>query len=230
MRLGFVMTCYDDADVVVEAIADVLRQTRRCELVVVDNGSTDGSYENIRAFDVASIHLPRNEHHGKALNLGAAHLLTNGCDWIVVQNSDDRCDPEYAQAIVDTATEHPDVNCIFSPWADMKGCETVRFPAYHPVLTCYQHQIPGIRAVRRDLWECTRGEDANIPIGSDWDWAARASVEGWLRPWQLERPYVRLRERSAGRPSLSSHVNWPKLNTHMKRHRRGEWATWDKAA
>jgi hypothetical protein len=88
-----------------------------------------------------------------------------------------------------------------------------------------EHQIPGIRAVRRDLWERTDGEDASIPAGSDWDWAVRASLSGMV-PHQLPRPYVRIRKRPDDRPSLSSQVDFARLFDHMRRHAPGAPAKW----
>jgi hypothetical protein len=72
------------------------------------------------------------------------------------------------------------------------------------------HQIPGIRAVRRDLWDATGGEDITYPMGSDWEWAARASHAGLLVPRQLARPYLRVQhhgdshiKRLSGEPWLA---------------------------
>lgn len=231
MRLGFVMTCYNDADLVGEAILDLQAQTYRDAItIVVNNGSTDNSAQAIA--DMANPYyvlgvtsLKQNTPHSHALNHGAWVLSQNDCAWFVVQNSDDRCYPGYAQAIVDTATAHPDCNCIFSPWEHMDDGRVQRFPLYDPATMIDVHQIPGIRAVRRDLWEATGGEDEAIPAGADWDWAVRASMCGMV-PRQLERPYVRIRPRT-NRPSLSSQVDFPRLTAHMRAHRPGAWAQWN---
>lgn len=57
--LAIIITCYNYEAYVGEAISSVLRQMRAdCELVVVDDGSTDGSWDVISNFRVPAFRIP----------------------------------------------------------------------------------------------------------------------------------------------------------------------------
>jgi hypothetical protein len=154
--------------------------------------------------------------HPQAINFMAS--IARG-DWLLVHNADDWADAGYVQAILDAADANPDANCIFSPWQWEGVRHDVQvFPPYDPATMIAVHQIPGIRAVRRDLWERTGGEDERIPIGADWDWAVRASLAG-LNPLQLDRPYVHVRAQGDGQRLSDQWLKHrPDVRAHMESH------------
>jgi GT2 family glycosyltransferase len=85
------------------ALMESLRaQTRPAAVVVVDNGSTDGSQELLRADfpEVELIELDENAGFGPALNRAVA--ATTG-DPVVLVNNDVVCEPRFLEALLEPA-------------------------------------------------------------------------------------------------------------------------------
>ncbi len=82
-----------------ELLESLERQTVGCAVVVVDNGSTDGSRELVRErFPwVELIPLPRNRGFGGALNLAIAE---HPGDPIILLNNDVRCEPDFIEEML----------------------------------------------------------------------------------------------------------------------------------
>ena len=86
-----------------EPLIESLRaQTRPADVVVVDNGSSDGSAELLRAGfpEVELIELGRNAGFGPALNRAVA--ATEG-DPVVLLNNDVVCEPGFLEALLEPA-------------------------------------------------------------------------------------------------------------------------------
>ncbi len=95
-RVSVVIPSYCHAAFVEAALASALEQTRAAdEIVVVDDGSTDGSVARIRAVAARSagrVRLVAREHRGAAATINEA-VRASGGDWIAILNSDDRFAP-----------------------------------------------------------------------------------------------------------------------------------------
>lgn len=70
------------------------------EILVVDNGSTDGSAEAAEAAGVRVMRLKRNEGFAYAVNLG---IVATRTEWVAVVNNDVEPDPEWLQRLLDAA-------------------------------------------------------------------------------------------------------------------------------
>jgi glycosyltransferase involved in cell wall biosynthesis len=88
--ISVVIPAYNRVATIRAAIDSVLRQSRRdFELLVVDDGSSDGTPEAVRAIDDPRLRLiatPRNMGAGAARNLGICEARGT---WIAFQDSDD---------------------------------------------------------------------------------------------------------------------------------------------
>src|SRR5438067_1085737 len=97
MPIAVVIPLYNHERYIVEALRSVLAQTRPVNrIVIVDDGSTDGSVEVVRREfrDDARIQLltQRNSGAHVALNRGIAEAASD-CEFIGILNSDDVYEP-----------------------------------------------------------------------------------------------------------------------------------------
>lgn len=95
-RVSVVVPCHDHAPYVEAALASALEQTRPAdEIVVIDDGSSDGSVGRLRAAASRAggrIRLVVRERRGAAATINEAIAMSSG-DWIAILNSDDRYAP-----------------------------------------------------------------------------------------------------------------------------------------
>ena len=77
------------------AISSVINQAPATQVIVIDNGSTDGSVEAASRFPrVTVLHNPRNEGFARAINQGIAHT---GGEFIALLNNDAVAHPEWLE-------------------------------------------------------------------------------------------------------------------------------------
>jgi len=104
------MPCYNEAALVERAIARVLASPYTAELIVVDDGSTDGTRDLLAGFDDPRVRLilhPVNAGKGAALRTGFAEI---GFPFAIVQDADDEYDPaDYAQVLAPLLDGRADV-------------------------------------------------------------------------------------------------------------------------
>jgi GT2 family glycosyltransferase len=84
------------------------------EVIVVDNGSTDGSVEAIRAAfpRVGVIDTGANLGFSGGNNAGIRRALEGGADWVVLLNNDAVLEPGALDALREAAARHPDAGVL----------------------------------------------------------------------------------------------------------------------
>jgi glycosyltransferase involved in cell wall biosynthesis len=88
------MPNYNNADYIGQAIDSVLNQTLPCDLLVVDDGSTDDSKQIIQSKPIHSI-FKKNGGPASARNKGMDWILQNDYQFIILLDSDDFIYPEF---------------------------------------------------------------------------------------------------------------------------------------
>jgi len=110
-----VVLCWNGREDTVECLAS-LERTRwdRLTVVVVDNGSTDGTLEAVRAQfpDVVAIRSDENLGFAEGNNVGLRAALEAGADYVLLLNNDTIADEALIEALVDEARRRPDAGAL----------------------------------------------------------------------------------------------------------------------
>ena len=89
MRILAHIHTFNEVDVIEQAIAGIERQTRRPDaLIVVDNGSTDGTLDRSFPEWVTIIRNPENVGVSGSIRNGITYALEHGFDWIWILDAD----------------------------------------------------------------------------------------------------------------------------------------------
>ena len=104
MRPAVYIPNYNGAERIGRALGGLREQTRPVDVVVVDNGSSDGSVELLREQfpEVTVLALERNLGFGPALNRAAAE---HPADPLILLNDDAAPAPRFVEALLDAAVE-----------------------------------------------------------------------------------------------------------------------------
>ena len=108
MRVLAHIHTFNEAAVIERAVAGIERQTRRPDaLIIVDNGSTDGTLD--RAFPewVTIIRNPQNVGVSGSIRNGIAYAFEHGFDWIWILDADAVADPEALATLLDEYASWP---------------------------------------------------------------------------------------------------------------------------
>ena len=182
MKASVIIPVYNGSAYVGTAIRSVLAQTEPdLELIVVDDGSTDGTPDVVRQFDDPRLRLLEQTNAGPsaARNLGIAE--SRG-DWVGFLDADDSWRPEKLEAHLRRASERPAAGLTYSSVVvvDEQGAlvEALKADLEGDVLESllFGNVIWGggsSAILRRDVFDRVGGFDPKIKYGEDW--------EMWLR-------------------------------------------------
>jgi len=180
------------------SVESVLRQTfSDFELVIVDDGSSDNTFEVASGFDDPRIRVvqnPQNRGAAAARNAGVAH---SRAAWIAFQDSDDEWLPTKLERQL----------------ARLRECDTATIAAYCGLLRLEEAVSPGMRPsiryvpdwsygavegsllptllrtslistqtllVRRDIFDSIGGFDSRMKVLEDWDFALSLCQRGMV--------------------------------------------------
>lgn len=150
--IAVVIVNYNGGDYLHACIAALIGQTVKADkIVVVDNGSSDGSIEKIRAFsdDVEVIELNQNTGFARANNI-AVHRHSD-CDWIALLNPDATPAPDWIEQLhkaIATYPRHTSFACCMLQASDPETLDGAG-DAYHVNGIAW----PRFKGVRRDRTE-----------------------------------------------------------------------------
>ncbi|HXF75779.1 MAG TPA: glycosyltransferase [Methylomirabilota bacterium] len=120
--VSVVVATYNRAYLLPETIDSILRQKfQDFELIVVDDGSTDGTRAVVERYGPRVRYLCQdNRGPSAARNLGVKHARAS---WISFQDSDDLCAAEHLEALYGYARAHPECGMVFANGAYLAGKE-----------------------------------------------------------------------------------------------------------
>ena len=91
MKIGIVILNYNDSVTTIELIERIKEYYVLDTIVVVDNNSTDNSYEMLKKYEnekIKIIKTQENKGYGYGNNVGAKYLSDKGMDYIIISNPD----------------------------------------------------------------------------------------------------------------------------------------------
>lgn len=225
--VSVIMPAYNTACYIREAINSVLDQDYpRKELIVIDDGSTDGTLDVLRSYG-DRITLLQQRNQGSAVARNAGLEVARG-EFIAFLDSDDIWLPGKLRLQVDHLQRHPEIGMVYSGWAVWKprADGEFRLPAieggedapsivpdrsgwlYNRLLfSSILHTITVV--ARRDLIARVGNFEPELKRGQDYDYWIRASRLTQIH--KLDRVLALYRVHGNGCVKKWPHLNYEKL-------------------
>ncbi|KRQ06485.1 glycosyltransferase [Bradyrhizobium manausense] len=173
-----------------EAIESALMQDGVGEIIVVDDGSTDGTDAIVRAIREPRLRLMRNDASGvsAARNLGARNARG---DWLLFLDADDRLRPDAVKTLLATARTAPQAVLVYGDYntIDSAGRTIGRRDLLKGRLKPSGNVLErlaggnfivngGIMLIRADAFRTSGGFDVSLRYCEDWHCWCRLAATG----------------------------------------------------
>lgn len=98
----------------VPCLHSVKRLTYPCDLLLIDNGSTDGSVHEIRSIfpDLEILETGANLGFAEGNNEGIKIALERGADYVLLLNNDTLVDPDLIEGFLQSFQSHPEAGIV----------------------------------------------------------------------------------------------------------------------
>lgn len=184
-----VVPCYNARPFIAETLESVLAQTYPAvEIVVVDDASTDGSWEIVQGFGdrVTAVRLAKNQGGSHARNGGAS--LARG-DFLMFLDADDLIAPDTIAHLVRAVRDRPEslaicrwqrLKIIAGEWVKVPTEVAFPVPGADPLRGWLEGSwVPPCAVLwRRDVYDRTGGWDESLTYNDDGDLMMRGFMQG----------------------------------------------------
>lgn len=106
---------WNGAEVLEDCIKSVLAQTLPLKILVVDNGSSDGSLEIVAKYsDIEVLALDKNHGFAGGVNAGIKKALEANAEYVVLLNNDAVADKNWLKNLIDATKANPKLGIVTS--------------------------------------------------------------------------------------------------------------------
>lgn len=186
-KVSVIVPVWNREKLIIRCLESILNQTERpFELIVVDNASTDSSYNNIRHWMTShsdsgiKFQLLREETKGAWCTRQTGFRHATG-DWVLFFDSDDEMMPDLLEQVSRVLKNHQvDVICWKCRIDQLD--KTVRIPPFDWEKPLENHLIhtllrPQGYIIRKDFFEKTGGWNKKIPVWNDLELGLRILLQ-----------------------------------------------------
>jgi glycosyltransferase involved in cell wall biosynthesis len=216
-RISVIVPVYNGRRFLRLALESVFRQSLApCELIVVDDGSTDGSLDELAGLAPAElpVRVLRQANSGQSAARNLAARCAEG-EYLAFLDQDDIWSPDHLAALVEPLLANPAAGWAYSDFdeIDIEGYLVTRaflrtFEVRHPKRTiteCVRADLmvlPSASLLRRTAFEEVGGFDEALCGYEDDDLFLRFFRSGWEQVF-LDRTLVRFRVHASGSSAAS---------------------------
>ena len=181
--ISIVIPAYNRADLIGQAIASVLQQTRKdFELIVWDDGSTDGTIEAARkaAGDDPRVRVVAGAHAGASASINGGAKLAGG-KYFGTLDSDDMLEPTALEETAAVLDGRPDVGMVYTNYQTMDLAGQVIGPGSRTKIPYSKDKLLvdfmtfHFRLIRRELFDAVGGMDSTLDSAEDYDLCLKLS-------------------------------------------------------
>jgi glycosyltransferase involved in cell wall biosynthesis len=220
--VSVVMPAYNAAAYIAKAIRSVLNQSRRnLELIVVDDGSTDGTKDIVANFNDDRIKCFYQDNAGASSARNLAINNANG-PYIVILDADDMMTPDFVARHLDEFEQNPQADLVYCDDSlideNDKPIRVITRPDYadtklliRDLFHCGYPVVPFRTCIRRSVFEKIGLYDESLLVGEDYD-MVRRFVKGGLKAHHLKEALYLRRMKS---DSLSATHTAQKAKCHF---------------
>ena len=174
--VSVILPTYNRAAILGDAVRSVLEQSySEWELIVSDDGSTDGTAERVGTFADPRIRYRRDENAGAAAARNRALRQARG-ELIAYVDSDNVWHPDHLAALVGALERHPGHYCAYAKHLDVVHddgawrIKAFRSPPFDYERLVHKNFVDLNAFVhRRELFEVLGGFDERLRRQQDWD-------------------------------------------------------------
>jgi GT2 family glycosyltransferase len=179
-RVSVVVPCHDMAATLAETLASVAAQELDgdIEIIVVDDGSTDGSGELAASLGATVLRQSASGHPAHARNTGFAAAAA---PYVLPLDADDLLDPGFLAATVAALDADPDAGFAYGDVREFAGGQPDELHAtgaYDFVELTHRNRHGSASLVRHEAWQAVGGYDAEVGY-EDWDLWLGLGHAGW---------------------------------------------------
>ncbi|MEM9446964.1 MAG: glycosyltransferase family 2 protein [Cyanobacteria bacterium P01_E01_bin.6] len=170
---SIVIPLYNKVDYIVEAINSVIAQTfTDWEMVIVDNGSTDGSWEEVQKIKDSRLCLLQalKRGPGAARNHGLQH--SKGA-WIQFLDADDLLEPDHLEQQFISIRRHPEADILACCWQEFTPEHPTEKNLKHPAGNGHPNQVLRNSAIAFAPWAVHAAIIKRSVLSPDYYWDER---------------------------------------------------------